>query len=51
MRFALTLGEGQQFTANNSQSVAVSPDGTKLVYEEDFHGGEVCLNLSLCPAA
>ena len=32
MRFALTLGEGQQFTANNNQSLAVSPDGTKLAY-------------------
>jgi serine/threonine-protein kinase len=32
MRFALTLGESQQFTANNNQSLAVSPDGTKLVY-------------------
>jgi hypothetical protein len=33
-RFALTLGEGQ-FTTNNSQSLAVSPDGTRLVYVAD----------------
>ena len=26
------LGEGQQFTTNNGQSLAVSPDGTRLVY-------------------
>jgi Tol biopolymer transport system component len=31
-RFALALGEGQQFTANSNQSFAVSPDGTQLVY-------------------
>ena len=31
-RFALALGEGQQFTADNNQSLAVSPDGTQLVY-------------------
>jgi serine/threonine protein kinase len=30
--FVITLGEGQQFTANNGQSVAVSPDSTRLVY-------------------
>ena len=31
-RFALALGEGQQFTVSNNQSLAVSPDGTRLVY-------------------
>ena len=31
-RFALTLGEGQQFTSTNGQSLALSPDGTRLVY-------------------
>ena len=31
-RFALTLGEGQQIIVGNSQTVAVSPDGTRLVY-------------------
>jgi Tol biopolymer transport system component len=31
-RFAITLGEGQQVTAVNNQSLAVSPDGTLLVY-------------------
>ena len=31
-RFALTLGEGQQFTTTNGQSLAVSPDGTRLAY-------------------
>ncbi len=31
-RFAFALGEGQQFTANNSQSLALSPDGALLVY-------------------
>jgi serine/threonine protein kinase/Tol biopolymer transport system component len=31
-RFAFALGEGQQFTVTNNQSVAVSPDGTRLVY-------------------
>ena len=31
-RFAFALGEGQQFTVSNSQSLAVSPDGTRLVY-------------------
>jgi Tol biopolymer transport system component len=31
-RFALTLGEGQQFTAIGAQSLAVSPDGTRFVY-------------------
>ena len=31
-RFALTLGEGQQFSNNFNQSLAVSPDGTQLVY-------------------
>ena len=29
-RFALTLGEGQQFTANAGQSLAFSPDGPRL---------------------
>jgi serine/threonine-protein kinase len=32
MRFAFALGEGQQFSAVNGQSLAVSPDGTRLVY-------------------
>ena len=31
-RFALALGEGQQFTVGNNQRLAVSPDGTRLVY-------------------
>ena len=31
-RFAFTLGEGQRFTTNNVQSVAISPDGARLVY-------------------
>jgi serine/threonine-protein kinase len=31
-RFALALGEGQQFTVDNNQLLAVSPDGTRLVY-------------------
>jgi serine/threonine protein kinase len=31
-RFALTLGEGQQFTVINSQTLALSPDGTRFVY-------------------
>jgi len=31
-RFAVPLGEGQQFSANNSRYLAVSPDGTWLVY-------------------
>ena len=31
-RFALALGEGQQIQGVNNQSVAVSPDGTQLVY-------------------
>jgi Tol biopolymer transport system component len=31
-RFALTLSEGQQFTVVNNQILAVSPDGTRLVY-------------------
>jgi serine/threonine-protein kinase len=31
-RFAFALGEGQQFTVNANQSLAVSPDGTRLVY-------------------
>ena len=30
-RFALALGEGQQFTTFNNQSLAVSPDGMRLV--------------------
>ena len=32
MRFALTLGEGQQFTIVSNQMLAVSPDGARLVY-------------------
>jgi serine/threonine protein kinase len=35
-RFALALGEGQQFTVANNQSLAVSPDGTRLVYVANF---------------
>jgi serine/threonine-protein kinase len=31
-RFAFALGEGQQFPAGNRQRLAVSPDGTLLVY-------------------
>src|SRR5204862_3399980 len=31
-RFALALGEGQQFTTVITQSLAVSSDGTRLVY-------------------
>jgi eukaryotic-like serine/threonine-protein kinase len=31
-RFSIPLGEGQNFTANNGQSVAISPDGSKIVY-------------------
>ena len=31
-RFAFALGEGQQFTVVNNQTLAVSPDGTLLVY-------------------
>ena len=31
-RFTFALGEGQQFTTYNNQSLAVSPDGTRLVY-------------------
>ena len=33
-RFALALGEGQQFSVN-TQSLAISPDGTRLVYVAD----------------
>ncbi len=31
-RFALALGEGQQFAITNAQLLDVSPDGTRLVY-------------------
>jgi Tol biopolymer transport system component len=31
-RFALALGEGQQFMVQSNQNLAVSPDGTLLVY-------------------
>jgi len=31
-RFPLALGDGQQFTVANNQILAVSPDGTQLVY-------------------
>jgi serine/threonine-protein kinase len=31
-RFAFTLGDGQQFTSGGGQRLAVSPDGTLLVY-------------------
>jgi len=32
-RFPLILGEGQQFTAGSRTLVAISPDGTQIVYE------------------
>jgi serine/threonine-protein kinase len=32
-RFSITLGEGQQFTATARLAVAISPDGTQIVYE------------------
>jgi serine/threonine-protein kinase len=31
-RFTIALGDGQQFSANNHQSLSISPDGTKIVY-------------------
>jgi len=31
-RFTLTLPEGQQFTNTGRQSIAISPDGTRIVY-------------------
>jgi serine/threonine protein kinase/Tol biopolymer transport system component len=31
-RFAFTLGDGQQFTVVNNQTLAISPDGMRLVY-------------------
>ena len=31
-RFAFTLGEGQQCSVVNNQTLAVAPDGTRLVY-------------------
>jgi Tol biopolymer transport system component len=31
-RFAIALGEGQQFTNTGRQSLAISPDGTRIVY-------------------
>jgi serine/threonine protein kinase len=31
-RFSIPLGEGQSFSANSGLSVAISPDGSKLVY-------------------
>ena len=34
-RFALTLPQGKQLTANSRQAVALSPDGTRLVYVTD----------------
>ena len=36
-RFALPLGEGQQFSALSAQSLAISPDGTRLVYAANDH--------------
>ncbi|MBK5297541.1 MAG: serine/threonine-protein kinase, partial [Vicinamibacteria bacterium] len=35
-RFALTLGEGQQFGVANNQRLAVSADGTRLVYVANY---------------
>ena len=32
MRFTLALGDGQRFSVVNNQILAVSPDGTRLVY-------------------
>src|SRR6185436_19953569 len=32
IRFPLTLAEGQQFRDNATQMVAISPDGTQVVY-------------------
>jgi serine/threonine-protein kinase len=37
-RFALALGEGQQITIVNNQTLAISPDGTHLAYVA-FRGG------------
>jgi serine/threonine-protein kinase len=34
--FALALGEGQQITVVNNQTLAVSPDGTRLVYVANY---------------
>src|SRR5262249_11176585 len=31
-RFSISLGEGQQFTATGRRMVAISPDGTQMVY-------------------
>src|SRR4029077_10382700 len=31
-RFPLALGEGQQFSTGANENLAISPDGTKLVY-------------------
>jgi serine/threonine-protein kinase len=31
-RFPLTLGEGQRFTTSNHHFIAISPDGTQIVY-------------------
>src|SRR4029434_10866680 len=35
MRFAFTLPEGQQFTGQTRLMVALSPDGTRIVYAAD----------------
>ncbi len=32
VRFTLALGEGQQFTNVNAQSLGISPDGTRIAY-------------------
>src|SRR5262249_33078024 len=32
-RFLITLGAGQQFSSSNRTLVAISPDGTQIVYE------------------
>jgi serine/threonine-protein kinase len=34
-RFAITLPQGKQLTSNNRQAVALSPDGTRMVYVAD----------------
>ncbi len=41
-RFPFILGEGQQFSNANRQSVAISPDGTQMVYVANqrlYHSG------------